>query len=208
MHSVGTTLRRARDQQHRTLSEIAEATRIPYHYLEAIESDDVGAFPGNFFYKNFVRQYCSAIEVPYESVDHRVERMLLPEVEDPLKALCDARTEPRGTPEPDRSSPRRVFWPSLLLLLVLGGGSGIYAWRQIARRQPAVPDGPIVSSNPPVINPVSPPEQIRVAPIVPEERGNDVGTRSRRRRTRRSRLRSARRGRPHHRAPEKLESAK
>jgi cytoskeletal protein RodZ len=194
MHSVGTTIRQARDQQHRTIGQIAEATRIPYHYLEAIESDDVSAFPGNFFYKSFVRQYCSALEVPYQSVGDRVEKMLQPEIVDPLKAIAVARTGSHQTLEPEHSWRRRAFWPGLLLLMILTGGFGMYAWQQKTRRQPAMPAASFVSPKPLEIGPVRPLQKAQNAPmVVAEDKAKDVGTRSRRRSPRRSRRRSARR---------------
>ncbi len=197
MYSIGTTLRRAREEQHRTLTEIAETTGIPLHYLEAIENDDISAFPGNFFYKSFVRQYCFAVEVPYRSVEDRVERILPPETVDPLKAIYQVRGASQRTLEPARSSRRRMLLPGFLLLFALAAGAGSYLWHRKIRMQPDLSPALIVSPNPPVINPVPTPPV-----IVSEAKGDDAGTRNRSK-SRRSPHKSLRRARPRRQHPKR-----
>src|ERR1700730_17635882 len=63
MTSVGTQLRSAREDQQRSLAEIADDLCITQRYLRAIEEDDLKGLPGVFFYKSFVKQYPSIRQV-------------------------------------------------------------------------------------------------------------------------------------------------
>lgn len=140
MDSIGTRLRREREKQQRSLIEIADSTCISSRYLQAIEEDDMKPLPGNFFYKSFVKQYCSALNLPYSSIENLVDRMLLPEVDDPLPVLSQAYQVPRY-PRPSGFFHSRAFWPAVALFIALGGGSGIYALWQ--RSQRTIADEPI-----------------------------------------------------------------
>jgi len=133
MDSVGTRLRSERTKQKRTLADIAEATRISSHYLQAIEEDDLRPLPGNFFYKSFVKQYCATLGLSYSSLENLVDPLLLPEVEDPLPVLSKAYQVPRA-PRRQGLFHSRAFWPAVALIVSLGGGSGIYAWWQKSQR--------------------------------------------------------------------------
>jgi cytoskeleton protein RodZ len=55
--SFGEQLRLAREARGIALREISEQTRIPKHYLEAIEADDYKRLPGGIFNKSFIKAY-------------------------------------------------------------------------------------------------------------------------------------------------------
>ena len=44
-----------------TLEEIAQATRIGSHYLQAIEAEEFGKLPGGVYNTSYIRQYARAI---------------------------------------------------------------------------------------------------------------------------------------------------
>ena len=58
---VGRRLSEARQRRNLTLGDIARRTKIPIHFLLAIERDDVDHMPPGFFARAFVRTY--ALEV-------------------------------------------------------------------------------------------------------------------------------------------------
>jgi cytoskeletal protein RodZ len=131
MTSIGEILRRERQKQSRSISEIAEQTKISSRYLEAIESGDLDRLPGVFFYKAFVRQYSDALGLPPEQLTRLLDEISRPEPEPvltpekfPIKRLDPlvADTNRRFFTE------RRMGWSIAMLVLVVFGCSGLYAW--------------------------------------------------------------------------------
>src|SRR5437762_1831427 len=82
MTSVGRQLRSAREEQKRSLAEIAEDLCITQRYLRAIEEDDLASLPGIFFYKSFVKQYASILGFDRAQLQAALE------------ALCPSPVEP------------------------------------------------------------------------------------------------------------------
>lgn len=72
MQSLGSKLRKERERRQLTISGIAEETRISQRYLEAIEADDQSAFPGEFFYRAFVRQYSKYLGQNLDEVEKQI----------------------------------------------------------------------------------------------------------------------------------------
>ena len=62
-----------RHQKGISLHQIADATKIGFRYLEAIERGQYGKLPGGFYNVSYIRQYARAIEVSEEEL---VERYL------------------------------------------------------------------------------------------------------------------------------------
>jgi len=61
MSSVGAYLRGLRQKQGMSIDELSRATRVLHHYLEALETDDIGSLPAPVFTRGFIRAYCQAI---------------------------------------------------------------------------------------------------------------------------------------------------
>lgn len=57
MASFGENLRRERELRGVDLHEVAEATKISFRFLQALEQDRVDVLPGGLFPRAFVRQY-------------------------------------------------------------------------------------------------------------------------------------------------------
>jgi transcriptional regulator with XRE-family HTH domain len=66
MFSPGATLRAAREKRKLTQSDIAEATRIKKHMVNAIENNDFSAIPAPLYGKGFIRLYAEAVGVDPE----------------------------------------------------------------------------------------------------------------------------------------------
>ena len=67
--TVGTTLRRAREQKRMGLAEVSRVTRIPLATLESIEGDHFDDLPGEVFVRGFLKSYAQTIGlVPDEIV--------------------------------------------------------------------------------------------------------------------------------------------
>ena len=68
METMGTWLRREREQRGIALEEIADTTRIPVRTLEFLETGRFDDLPGDTFVKGFLRAYARAVGVRTEDV--------------------------------------------------------------------------------------------------------------------------------------------
>lgn len=59
--SVGSFLKRQREQKAMSVAEVSRVTRIPVVSLEAIESDHFDDLPGEVFVKGFLKSYAHAV---------------------------------------------------------------------------------------------------------------------------------------------------
>jgi len=73
--SLGEKLRLAREERGISITEVAEATRISPHYLQAIEVDDYRTLPGGIFNKGFIKSFAKYVGVDEQSAlaDYRPE---------------------------------------------------------------------------------------------------------------------------------------
>ncbi|MGH9945283.1 MAG: RodZ domain-containing protein [Pyrinomonadaceae bacterium] len=61
LSSLGTRLRRAREERGLSLRELADRTRISRRHLEAIEADDYKPLPGGIFNRSFVKSFAREV---------------------------------------------------------------------------------------------------------------------------------------------------
>lgn len=67
--TVGSTLRRKREQKRMGLAEVSRVTRIPVATLESIEHDHFDDLPGEVFVRGFLKSYAQTLGlVPDEIV--------------------------------------------------------------------------------------------------------------------------------------------
>jgi cytoskeletal protein RodZ len=90
-------LRQRREQQKRTVAELATETCITSRYLEAIEADEPSRLPGFFFYRNYVKQYARALGLDGVQMYHELAAAAPAEEADLLAALSTSYT-PKRTP--------------------------------------------------------------------------------------------------------------
>lgn len=161
MDSVGSLLRRAREEQGFTLDELAQRTRIHARMLEAIEADAPDRLPGGFFYKSFVRQYADELHVSDVAIDRALEAVPQPATAFPLRP--DDRLIGRGPVLPIERTldsgwhfPARATLTSVaLLVVVLLGCSGLYTWwhgERVQAETRAEQAKLAASTNPPTAN--------------------------------------------------------
>lgn len=68
MLTAGHVLKAYREKKGYTIKEIAAATKIPLHQLEAIERDDYGTYENQVFVRGFVRNYAEYLRLDTEKV--------------------------------------------------------------------------------------------------------------------------------------------
>ena len=136
MATIGERLRLRREQQGRSLAELAQQTCIASRYLLAIEADQPQLLPGHFFYRNFVRQYARALGSDPDSFDADLRSAATREDVDILPALSAAYQPAQAAPRTPRF---RVALPLVLLFATVGlGGALALWWDRSQREEPAV----------------------------------------------------------------------
>lgn len=118
MSSPGSYLRGLRQRRGVSLDEMARATRVSSHYLDALERDEFVALPAPVFTKGFIRAYCQFLgEAPDEALTryHARDGALPPPPVRPAEAGAPAA----GALE---TRNRGAVWVSFVLLVVLGLG--------------------------------------------------------------------------------------
>ena len=74
MASIGQELKKEREARGLSLKGIADSTRITLMYLEAVETDRLDIFPGEFFVKGVVRSYAKAVGLDEDQLVERYRR--------------------------------------------------------------------------------------------------------------------------------------
>jgi cytoskeleton protein RodZ len=175
MQSVGKMLRCERERQNRSLAALATETCITSRYLQAIEEDNLKVLPGEFFYKNFVKQYASALRMDYSVLEKELARILPGEDIDPLPALSASYQIAKAEGRITRFPRNKVRWVLALLAVVMVGCSAIYAvWQKVQRANDPVEIAQVTApqtQQPAVQEPAVPkaaPAPVAAAPIEPK----------------------------------------
>ena len=156
--SVGACLRALREARGGSLEDMARATRVGSHQLEALEADRFEELPAPVFVKGFIRAYCGFLG---ESPDEPLRRYRAVLGEPPARARSATTVSRR---------PSRIASPlvvSLVLLLVFGGA--LLAVNLGFKRGPG-PKGPAPTAKvePPAPPPAAPaPGPAMATPMTP-----------------------------------------
>jgi cytoskeleton protein RodZ len=133
MASFGDRLREERERRGISLDEIAKATKVGPHLLEALERNDLASLPGGPFNKGFVRAYARHIGLdPEATVDEyareeRTQGLKSPDADRELlremSRLVELRRDgERKTLVLDWSTVKRVGLAVLFVVVVAFGG--------------------------------------------------------------------------------------
>jgi len=133
MPSIGEQLRLAREKQGRSIAELATATCISSRYLASMEGDDRAGLPGDFFYRNFLKQYAKALSLDSRPLIEQLDATLPRDERDPLPVLSECYVPP-GKPASSPSRARAIF-SLILLIAAITGGAGFYAWWEKSQRK-------------------------------------------------------------------------
>lgn len=198
MASVGETLRRARLKRNIELNRVADELKISATMLKAIEEEHFEKLPGGVFARSFVRQYARFLEVDEGEIASELNKVLEP----PLAAQEAAPIVPAAEiPLPRMSQWQSVgdyggrvsssVWALVVMVVVMLGCAGAYAWWQRARHTVTVRVKPPVATEaarqatparaaPPVNAPAPPaptpaPAVTASVPAAPVEEKADAG---------------------------------
>jgi len=68
MESIGTYLRRTREERSMSIGEVSRATRIPSVAIERIEADHFDDLPGEVFARGFLKAYATTVGLSADDV--------------------------------------------------------------------------------------------------------------------------------------------
>lgn len=138
MPSAGELLRQERLKRNRSLSELASETCISTRYLEALEADDLKTLPGQFFYRSFLKQYASALQLDESTTDRILASAEPVAEEDPLPMLRAAyNSNLKDEAHASRNRPSTILIATLFVG-VLVACTGLYAlWQNVQTRPEA-----------------------------------------------------------------------
>ncbi|MEC4686289.1 MAG: RodZ domain-containing protein [Nitrospirota bacterium] len=107
---LGEYLKKHREEANHTLKEISLITRIRCEYLKALENEEFGKIPGEFFVKGYIKEFLKAISIePSEAIRLYEEQM---------KANLAAQ-EPLPPPRKKKLPPQVFLYPLVVLLIVV-----------------------------------------------------------------------------------------
>ena len=84
MPTLGSELKRQREERGITLSQISEGTRIGTRFLKAIEEDNFAVLPGGIFTRSFIRAYAKHVGMNDEEAIDRYHQQIAPPVDETL----------------------------------------------------------------------------------------------------------------------------
>jgi cytoskeleton protein RodZ len=132
MASVGEKLRTARVDQGLDLTQLSARTKIGPKFLAAIEADDPKSIPGGFFYRNWVGQYARALGLDSAAITSEIDQIFIREQAPPLPGQnlgsVSGIKPARINLERRSSAGNRLTYSFTLLVAVMLGCSGLYAW--------------------------------------------------------------------------------
>jgi hypothetical protein len=68
MGELGGRLKSAREERELSLQQVAEATRIPFNYLEALENESFDVFTSDLHTRGFLRNYASFLDLDPDEI--------------------------------------------------------------------------------------------------------------------------------------------
>lgn len=86
--TIGTTLKRGREQRRMSVAEVSRVTRIPVSALDAIEGDRFDDLPGEVFVRGFLKSYAQAVGIAPSEVLARYTSSRSSAVATPLPATA------------------------------------------------------------------------------------------------------------------------
>lgn len=115
--SVGDTLRRTREAQGLSISEVANALKLNARQIEALESGRFAQLPGLAFTRGFLRNYARLLKIDAAPL---LAGLQAPDAGEPME-LAPASNAHGDMPQVGRGRFRRSVIPGVLAALVLFG---------------------------------------------------------------------------------------
>lgn len=118
---VGEQLRAAREEQDKSLEEIAKTTRVPLRSLENIENGDYDALPAPTYATGFVKAYARALGLN----EARLGQQFRDEIQ--FRTASETTRDYFEPTDPARVPPRLLAWTAAFIAILLALAYGV--WR-------------------------------------------------------------------------------
>jgi len=126
MESPGEKLRTARNEKGLSIDQVSHDTNITVRYIEALEEENYGVFPGEPYIIGFIKNYSSYLELDVQKILSLYKALRIQEQPVPVEQLL--KHPPRF--------PKFII-PAIIILGLLGaGGYGIYQFILNWRNRP------------------------------------------------------------------------
>jgi cytoskeletal protein RodZ len=134
--SLGELLRRARERRGLTLERVANETKIPQRHLDALEHDNLTAFPSEFYQRAEIRTYARAVGLD--------QSIALSQLESALKPAAVVEAPPEMARSHESKLPRAY---ALIVLGVVAVAAATFGLA-ISERSPVFRGGSAISGVP------------------------------------------------------------
>lgn len=145
MDDLGQQLRAAREEKELSIEEVAEATRIPLNYLQALEDVDIDVFSSEVHARGFLRNYASFLGLDPE---------VIADLYDQLRGSPRTRRTATSLPAPKASHPGRsmlgvdVLMGLVVMALVALGAYSVYVRQNQVEATPTPGTPPTPTATP------------------------------------------------------------
>ena len=146
---VGAALRAARLKRGQSLEAVAQQTRIPKRYLEALEAGRLDDFPAFVYMRGFLQGYCDHLDVPFAELWAKVS----PPADSAPAAPVPAAPRPSAPDSPGAPS-REGSSAAGAIIFALALAAALAVWLFRGPRPPAG-SARAVQSTPRALMPVS-----------------------------------------------------
>ena len=156
MRELGEYLKREREKRQISLSKVAEETKIPTRYLQALERGEVELLPGEVYVKGFLRSYAQEIGLDDQEVLDRYRQLTQKQTEQLQQQAAGQVSHKKKKKVSWHLRYERAFVTALLLVLLIVAILAAFIDRE--KETPTPPPKPKVSrQEPEVSEPQSPP---------------------------------------------------
>jgi cytoskeletal protein RodZ len=112
---LGKLLKEKREEKGMSLEELQTATKIQKRYLAAIEDGNYDVLPGTFYARAFIKNYCEAVGLNYETIFDEYAHEIPQAVKETTTEF-----EPRSKRERSSINEENSFLKRLIPILLIG----------------------------------------------------------------------------------------
>jgi cytoskeletal protein RodZ len=112
---LGKLLKEKREEKGMSLEELQTATKIQKRYLAAIEEGNYDVLPGTFYARAFIKNYCEAVGLNYETIFDEYSHEIPQAVKETTTEF-----EPRSKRERSSVNEENSFLKRLIPILLIG----------------------------------------------------------------------------------------
>ncbi|WNB90332.1 RodZ domain-containing protein [Bacillus sp. NEB1478] len=118
MTELGNLLKEKREEKGLSLEELQTATKIQKRYLAAIEDGNYDVLPGAFYARAFIKNYCEAVGLHYETIFDQYKHEIPQAAKEPSTEF-EPRSKRQNPPLSDGNTIVKRIVPFAIIALVI-----------------------------------------------------------------------------------------